>query len=149
MFLTLARFPELQNRVNKVVSVSGILDLQKLIADRPDDMKKMFQNSFGLQNGAKGEAWIAKRDPLNTVPYLKKSLPILIVQGTADNRIGLAEGISMKNKLQKSGHLVDYWEIPKGDHALINTPHIMNSIAQWLESNSPCTSIMISRKKEN
>lgn len=149
MFLTLARFPELQNRVNKVVSVSGILDLQKLIADRPDDMKKMFQNSFGLQNGAKGEAWIAKRDPLNTVPYLKKSLPILIVQGTADNRIGLAEGISMKNKLQKSGHLVDYWEIPNGDHTLINTPHIMHSIAQWLESNSPCTSIMIPRKKTN
>ena len=96
MFLTLARFPELQNRVNKVVSLSGILDLHRLIQDRPDDMKKMFQNSFGLENGSKGEAWIAKRDPLNAVPYLKKSLPILIVQGTDDQRIDLAEGRKMR-----------------------------------------------------
>lgn len=147
MFLTLARFPEMQNQVNKVVSVSGILDLHRLIEDRPDDMKKMFQNSFGLKNGKQGDEWIAKRDPLNTVPYLKKSLPILIVQGTADKRIGLAEGIKMKNKLEESGNKVDYWEVPKGDHVLVNTPHIMNSIAQWLESGSACTTIVLPRKK--
>lgn len=148
MFLTLARFPELQKHVSKIVSLSGLLDLNLLIKDRPDDMKKVFQNSFGLENGAKGEAWISKRDPINTVPFLKKSLPILIVQGTADKRIDLAEGRHMVNLLKDSGHTVDYWEIPHGEHTLINTPHIMSTIARWLESNSACTSIYLPRKKD-
>lgn len=147
MFLTLARFPELQNHVNKIVSVSGILDLHRLIQDRPDDMKKLFMNQFGLESGTKGEAWIAKRDPINTVPFLKKSLPILIVQGTADNRVNLAEGHHMVKKLEANRNQVDYWEIPGGNHALMNTPHIMSSIARWLESNSACTSIYLPRKR--
>lgn len=146
MFLTLARFPELQNRVNKVVSLSGILDLHQLILDRPDDMKKMFEEQFGMEKGPKGEAWIAKRDPLNAVPYIKKSLPILIVQGTADNRINLAEGKKMADTLTSNGNHFHYWEVPGGDHVLMNTPHIMNAIAQWLESNSACTSIRMKKQ---
>jgi dipeptidyl aminopeptidase/acylaminoacyl peptidase len=145
MFLTLAHFPELQDRVNKVVSLSSILDLHQLIRDRPNDMKVMLERQFGLQEGAKGEAWIAKRDPLNTVPHLKQSLPILIIQGTADNRINLAEGHHMVDALKQTDHQVDYWEIKNGNHALMNTPYIMNDIAHWLESNSPCMSIHLPR----
>ena len=146
MFLTLAHFPELQYRVNKVVSLSAILDLHQLIKDRPKDMKIMFERQFGLQEGSKGEAWIAKRDPLNVVPYIKQSLPILVVQGTADNRIDLSEGHHMVHALKQSGHDVNYWEIKNGDHALMNSPYIMNDIAHWLESNSPCMSIHIPRQ---
>lgn len=148
MFLTLAHFPKLQKRVNKVVALSAILDLHQLIQDRPNDMKVMLERQFGLQEGVKGNAWIAKRDPLNTVPYLKQSLPILIVQGTSDNRISLNEGYHMVNALKQSGHDVDYWEIQKGNHTLMNTPYIMNDIAHWLESNSPCMSIHLPRHKE-
>lgn len=148
MFLTLARFPELQSRVNKVVALSAILDLHRLIQDRPNDMKILLQNHFGLQEGEKGEAWIAKRDPLNTIPNLKKSLPFLIIQGTADARINLEEGHQMVQSLHDSQHQVDYWEVQNGDHALLNSPHIMNDIVHWLESNSPCMSIHLSRKKE-
>jgi pimeloyl-ACP methyl ester carboxylesterase len=148
MFLTLARFPELQNRVNKVVALSAALDLHRLIQDRPDDMKAMLQKHFGLPEGAKGEAWIAKRDPLNSVPYLKKSLPILIIQGTKDNRISLDEGHHMLQTLQASGNDVNYWEVPNGNHVLLNTPHIMHDIAHWLESNSPCMSIHLQSKRQ-
>jgi dipeptidyl aminopeptidase/acylaminoacyl peptidase len=148
MFLTLAHFPELQDRVNKIVALSAILDLHQLIHDRPNDMKKMFEHQFGLQRGAKEEEWIAKRDPLNTVPFLKRSLPILIIQGTADNRINLTEGYHMIKALKQNGHAINYWEIPHGNHALINTPYIMSDIAHWLESNSPCMSIHLSRQKE-
>ncbi len=148
MFLTLARFPELQNRVNKVVALSAALDLHRLIENRPNDMKKMFEAQFGLKAGPQGDAWIAKRDPLNTVPYIKKSLPILIIQGTNDNRISLEEGQHMVQKLHHHGNQVDYWEVPKGNHTLINTPHIMHDIVHWLESNSPCMSIHLGRKKD-
>lgn len=147
MFLTLARFPELQNRVNKVVALSAALDLHHLIQERPHDMKNMFQMHFGLQEGPKGEAWIAKRDPLNTVPYIQKSLPILIIQGTADNRVSLEEGQHMMEKLRHHGNKVDYWEVPKGNHVLLNTPYIMHDIVHWLESNSPCMSVHLQRKK--
>jgi pimeloyl-ACP methyl ester carboxylesterase len=148
MFLTLARFPELQNRVNKIVSLSAALDLHSLIQNRSNDMQKMFQKNFGLQQGAKGESWIAKRDPLNTVPYLKKTLPILIIQGTDDNRISLDEGHHMVQSLKQHGNNVSYWEVPKGNHVLMNTPHVMNDIAHWLESNSPCMSVHLPQKRE-
>lgn len=149
MFLTLARFPELQQKVNKVVALSAILDLHQLIQDRPKDMKRMLENQFGLQEGKKGNAWIAKRDPLNTVPYLKQSLPILIIQGTADQRVSLSEGHHMVDALKQSGHDVNYWEVQDGDHTLVNTPHIMNDIAHWLESNSPCMSIHLPRNSSH
>lgn len=147
MFLTLARFPELQNRVNKVVALSASLDLHRLLHDRPHDMKKMLKDQFGLQDGKKGEEWIAKRDPLNTIPYLKKSLPILIVQGTNDKRIDLAQGYHMVQKLHTEGNDVDYWEVPEGNHVLMNTPHIMHDIVQWLESDLNCMSVHLPRKK--
>lgn len=146
MFLTLARFPELQQHVNKVVALSSILDLHQLVKDRPQDMKIMLERQFGLQEGAKGSAWIAKRNPLNTIPYLRQSLPILIVQGTADNRISLSEGHRMVHALKQSGHEVNYWEIQNGNHALLNTPYIMNNIAHWLETDSPCMSIHLPRR---
>lgn len=138
MFLTLSRFPELQNKVNKVVALSAILDLHRLIKDRPEDMGNLLRQQFGLEKGAKGEAWIAKRDPLNSVPYLKPSLPILIVQGTADTRVNIAEGRRMVETLKQSGRSVEYWEIPKGDHVLMNTPYLMNDVVHWLEANSTC-----------
>jgi len=146
MFLTLARFPELQKRVNKVVALSSILDLNQLIHDRPDDMKTMLEKEFGLQKGAKGKAWIAKRNPLNTISRINPSLPILIVQGTADTRISLAEGYHMLDALKSQGHNVSYLEIKNGNHTLLNTPFIMNDIAKWLESNSPCMSIPLPKK---
>jgi dipeptidyl aminopeptidase/acylaminoacyl peptidase len=150
MFLTLAHFPELQKRVNKVVAISAILDLHQLIHDRPDDMKVMLESHFGLQEGSKGKEWIAKRDPLNTIPYISQSLPILVIQGTHDTRIGLAEGRRMVQALKQTGHNVSYWEVKGGDHVLMNHPQIMNDIAHWLESNSPCMSIRLPRsdKKE-
>lgn len=149
MFLTLAHFPELQKRVNKIVALSAILDLHQLVHDRPTDMKTMLKEQFGLQEGAKGNTWIAKRNPINTIPYLRQSLPILVVQGTDDDRINLAEGHHMVDALKKSGHDVNYWEIQNGNHVLMNSPHIMNNIAHWLESNSPCMHIHLSRQKED
>lgn len=134
MFLLLARYPEVQNQVDKVVALSAILDLNRQIADRPDNMKQMFITDFGLREGVNEEEWIQQRNPLLTVPLLKKSLPILIIQGTADPRIHVAEGHEMVKRLQETEHDVTYWEIEGGTHMLSNFPHLMDSIAGWLES---------------
>lgn len=128
------------------MALSAILDLHQLIQDRPIEMKQMLEDQFGMGKGAKKEEWIAKRNPLNMVSSLKSSLPVLVIQGGEDPRIGLDEGKTMVAALKKGGHDVDYWEYSKGNHTLSNNPAIMNQIASWLESNSPCMSLSVSRK---
>ncbi|MFI0434608.1 MAG: alpha/beta hydrolase family protein [Parachlamydiaceae bacterium] len=149
MFLTIAHFPKLQKKVNKIVALSAGLDLHQAIKDRPDDIKVMFEKKFGMPAGANREEWIAKRDPLNTVKKIDQSLPILVVQGTDDDRISLDQGIHMVNALKETGHHVDYWEVKGGNHVLMNQKNIMNDIAHWLETNSPCMHIKLDRISEN
>lgn len=131
MFLALARFPYLQNYFNKAVSLSGILDIKMQIKHR-HDMKKLFIDDFGLEMGVNEEEWVKKRNPLFTVPLLKKTLPILIIQGTKDSRIDLSEGIHMTEALKKNGNHVEYLEIDS-DHCLQALPNRMELITKWLK----------------
>lgn len=137
MFLTLSRYPELQNRVTKVVALSAILDLHRQIHDRTADMQPMFEQAFGLTHLNKDQ-WITHRDPLSSISLIKKTLPILIVQGGRDPRISLKEGYRMRDALKKSGHDVSYWEVPTGNHTLANIPTAMGTISDWLERNANC-----------
>jgi dipeptidyl aminopeptidase/acylaminoacyl peptidase len=130
MFLTLARYPYLQNRIDKIVSLSGLLDIEIQMAERPD-MKQMFIDDFGLKTNE--QEWINRRNPILTVPHIKKSLPILILQGTADSRVNLKEGHCMKAALKANGNLVTYVEIEGGEHCLANIPNRMEIIGQWLK----------------
>lgn len=132
MFLALARFPELQNRVAKIVSLSGMLDMRHNIEDR-SDMKEMFIEDFGL-NETNYEEWINLRDPLLTASKIRPDLPILIVQGTADIRVTLEEGFHMVDALQAHGSAVIYWEFDGGEHCLRNRPDILELVFCWLES---------------
>lgn len=137
MFLTLAKYQGLQQKIDKVATLSSILDLHEQIKDRPLDMKTMFESDFGMTK-ANEEDWIEKRNPLNSVSKLSPSLPILIVQGTNDPRINLKEGYNMVEALQKSGRKVDYWEVPGGGHTLSNISTMPDSLAHWFESNLNC-----------
>lgn len=132
MFLALARFPELQSRFKKVVSLSGLLDMRVNIAERPD-MKKMFIEDFGLIEGVNEEEWINLRDPLLAADKINKNLPILIIQGTIDNRVSLDEGYHMVSKLQENGNQVTYWEIEGADHCLGNMDDRIQRIVKWFE----------------
>lgn len=132
MFLALARFPELQNRFSKVVSLSGMLDMHQCIASR-SDMKEMFVKDFGLEKRVNEDAWIDKRDPLLTVDQISSQLPILIVQGTDDNRVSLEEGYKMVSKLKSAGNNVCYLEVEGGTHCLKNIDDRVKLISNWLE----------------
>jgi dipeptidyl aminopeptidase/acylaminoacyl peptidase len=132
MFLALERSPFLQNYVTKVISLTGMLDMRETIADR-EDMKTMFVEEFGLVPGQNEEEWINLRDPINNVSHIRKDLPILIIQGTEDNRVPLTEGYHMVEKLQSNGNAVEYLEVPGGDHFLSNQPNAMEIISNWFE----------------
>lgn len=132
LFLALARFPELQERFAKVVSLSGLLDMHECIAMRPD-MKEMFIRDFGLIENVNEEEWIQQRDPLVAACQIKPSLPILVIQGTQDNRVSLEEGYHMVSQLQGQGSDVTYWEIDGGEHCLSNIDDRVQRILSWLE----------------
>lgn len=133
MFLALGRFPELQNRFKKVVSLSGLLDMQACIIGRRD-MKEMFIADFGLMENLNDEEWIAERNPILTAGKIRTDLPILIIQGTKDNRVGLEEGYHMVSQLQAHGCAVTYWEIDGAEHCLSNIDNRMQRILEWLET---------------
>lgn len=132
MFLALARFPELQSRFAKIVSLSGMLDLQECLLFR-DDMKKKFIEDFGLIEGVNEEEWISRRNPILVVNKLDPTVPVLIIQGAKDIRVNLKQGYRMVDALKSNGNPVTYWEIEEGDHCLNNTPDRVNRILRWLE----------------
>ena len=80
MFLALVRFPELQTRVAKIVSLSGMLDMCQCLATRPD-MKTMFIKELGLVENVNEdeEEWINERAPLLAADKIDPNLLILII----------------------------------------------------------------------
>lgn len=57
---------------------------------------KVFIYTLLIRGGvSEGADEFGGADPLLTIPLLKPCLPILIIQGTADNQVNLAEGKKM------------------------------------------------------
>jgi dipeptidyl aminopeptidase/acylaminoacyl peptidase len=131
MLLALARFPELQNKFAKIVSLSGLLNLRVLMEKR-SEMREMFVKDFGLMDNINENEWINRRDPMLAADKIRKDLPILIIQGTKDIRVSLEEGRGMVRKLQKNGSCVTYWEIKGGRHCLYNRDDRAELILDWL-----------------
>ena len=71
MFLALGRSTYLQQQISKAASLSGMLDIRECMLYR-EDMRRMFKRDFGLIPGENEEKWIALRNPLNTVPHIRK-----------------------------------------------------------------------------
>jgi len=133
MFLAMSRSPTLQYQVTKAASLSGLFDMRECMIDR-EDMRRMFIRDFGFIPGQNEEEWIHDRDPLASVPNLRKDLPILILQGTDDLRSSLNQGYHMVKRLEDNGNPVTYLEIQGGNHCLGNQSNRMDIIANWFEN---------------
>lgn len=133
MFLALGRSPQLQDKIAKAASLSGLLDMHEGLSYR-EDMKKIFVKDFGLVPEENEAEWINLRNPIQAVPKIRSDLPFLILQGTNDIRVSLENGYHMVKTLQENGNLVTYLEVPEGEHCLINRPERMDLIADWFES---------------
>lgn len=132
LFLALGRYPELQKKIKKAVSISGLLNLIQAVEDRSDFKDTLIKN-FGLTNDDDGIIWLEKRQPINYVSKLSKDLPIMIAQGTQDTRVCLKEGYDMLEALHNHGHEVTYVEIEGGDHVLRNSPDFIPVLMEWLK----------------
>jgi dipeptidyl aminopeptidase/acylaminoacyl peptidase len=132
LFLALGRYPALQKQIKKAISISGLLNIETSVADRPD-FAKMLQTDFGLPKGEGAKDWLAKRQPLTMAAKISPKLPIMIAQGTVDTRVCIKEGYDMLSALHAAGHEATYVEIEGGDHVLLNSPDFLPVMMQWLE----------------
>lgn len=132
MFLALARFPELQNGLTKIVSLSGLLDIN-LFMNLRSDIRELFEADFGMTKANEKE-WLAYRNPVLHVDKLRNDLPILIVQGTKDHNVSLDEGYHMVERLRACGKNVEYVEIEGANHCLENFEGRTDLMLNWLES---------------
>lgn len=131
MFLTLSRFPEIQKRISKIVSLCGILDMRSQINHRPD-LRDFFIKDMGLIQGVNEEEWINFRDPLLAVKNIRSDLPVLIIQAGDDLRVSIDQGYSMVKELEANGNPVTYWEFEDGDHCLQNREDRAKLVEEWL-----------------
>jgi len=132
MFLALERFPELQTKFSKIVALSGLFDLHCSMTMRPD-MKEMFTDDFRYIEGVNEEEWIRRRDPQKDINKIDSNLPILILDGSADERIAPEEGLQMAKALKEYGKQVTYQIVQGGDHCLRNQSDRVQIITKWLE----------------
>lgn len=132
MFLALQRYPCLQDYFDKCVSLSGICCIRTLIKSRTE-MKDMFIEEFGLKD-ENDDAWITHRSPIEHCQKLKANFPILIIQGTEDNRVSLSEGRDMVKTLKELKRNVTYWEIEGATHCWRNDEDARKAnIMTWLD----------------
>ena len=130
MFLAFSRYPKLCGEFDRVISLSGLLDLN-LAIEEDAEFASLLKHQFRYDGS---QEWIDKRNPLiqvSSIPCL--TLPILLIQGTADPFLSLEQGYAMLAALRALGFSnVSYWEFAGGDHGLRNFPWTVPLMLDWL-----------------
>jgi dipeptidyl aminopeptidase/acylaminoacyl peptidase len=132
MFLALAKFPELQTYFDKVVSLSGMIDLELSSKERPAILE-MFKKKFGLTEHNQ-ESWFKQRSVKYHIDEINKNFPILILQGTEDDRVSLKHGRGLFDSMKSLKYNVSYWEVTGAEHCLKNCTDLNEVIMQWLKT---------------
>lgn len=119
MFLVLNRYRETNAQFKAVMSLTWTLDSSLWMHERPD-VDAMFRSDYGLTDKNFNQ-WIAHRNPVANFQNIARDLPIIIVQGGEDERVGMNQGKAMAMKLIEHGfHSVRYRAFPKTNHMLSN-----------------------------
>lgn len=119
MFLSLQQSKYVQQVVSKAVSVSGNVDIRVTMQQRPD-MKYLFKQFFKNSTHATFEDWIKKRNPINNLTNIPNTLKVLMVYGTADDRVSLQEQLNLKQALEKENIYAKFVTIDGADHGFEN-----------------------------
>jgi dipeptidyl aminopeptidase/acylaminoacyl peptidase len=96
--------------VKALISLAGTADLSMSAAD-DQGMEQVYKESFG---GSAEE--MRKRSATHFYQNIPKDLPMLIMQGSADDRVSVEQVRKLNGLLQESGHTVEYHEFPETGH---------------------------------
>lgn len=115
--------------VKAVISLAGTTDLQISAKERPE-MYEVFKESFG---GSEEE--MKKRSATHFYDEIPKDLPILIMHGSADDRVSVEQARKLNEILSMNNYNVEYHEFSDLGH----------DIGSFESSNKKETSEIINR----
>lgn len=127
MFISLSESEYVKDRVNYAISVSGNIDLNVSIANRPE-MKYLFKRLFKNSETSSFDQWVKSRNPIDHVKYLTKSLKVLLIYGLDDNRVSIEEQQNFKRALNEQGIKSQLVTIAGANHGLDNHFHELEEI---------------------
>lgn len=116
--------------VKGVISIAGTADLAMSAEERPA-MLEIFKECFG---GKEDE--MKKRSATEFYKQIPKDLPLLIMHGTADNRVSVDQARKLNSLLVENGNNVEYHEFEGADHYLSqNRKEKIELITDFLNKN--------------
>ncbi|HCX3504810.1 TPA: prolyl oligopeptidase family serine peptidase [Legionella pneumophila] len=134
MFLSLQRSKYVQQVANKAISVSGNVDLQVTMEQRPD-MKFLFKSFFKNSTNTSFEDWVSIRNPVQNLTAIPKSLEVLLVYGLSDERVSFQEQLNLKQALEKEHIHTKLVTIPEADHGFENHfNELENEVLKFINS---------------
>jgi len=121
------------NQIKAVASIAGVSDLLKRLENRPA-MEEVYRHQIPGYNENKIEE-LAKRSVLTWVDELSPNVPILLLHGTNDKRVGVNNSIELADALSKNNiphKLVVY----QGDnHGLSkNKEKVNDELVSWFRT---------------
>lgn len=125
-YLTLAR----TDRVKAAAVVGGISDLFEWEKNRPD-MKEVFLSLIGGDSQTAPEAF-KERSAVYWPEKISPGIPLLILHGTADERVPPSQALAMASAMLKTGHHFRLLMFEGGDHNLTEFwPEWLEVIKSW------------------
>lgn len=116
------------NRIKRIISISGVSDLTKAYNDR-DDMKRLLNNFIGGSPESKPEEY-EKRSAIYWADEIK--VPTLIIHSTDDKQVSYSQAEEMYNKLLENGTDVSMKTYNDSTHGLHKGD--AKVIANWLNN---------------
>lgn len=127
IFGSLAHLPRVAAQVNKIISISGALDLRTQMEKR-SEMALLFRNKFKQQNKTDFNHWISYRNPVELIQFIKPEIKILLIHGENDRRVSSEEQKVFVKAASKHGFPIKLINITGTGHGMKGKTSILMSI---------------------
>ena len=101
--------------INCAVSIAGVTNLERNYKNRPD-LKYNHQFLFDVND----QKELEKRSVVKWADKLNRKTPILIIHGSEDKQVDVADAIEIAKELEKNNHTYKLKVYQGGDHHLNN-----------------------------
>jgi dipeptidyl aminopeptidase/acylaminoacyl peptidase len=118
--------------VDALATIAGAVDLEATLEFRPE-MENVFEKRIPNYKDNKSSA-LRARSALRWIEELDPKLPILLIHGEQDNKVGAFQSVNMANKLAKLKRPHRLILYPEDDHGLrINRETAYKELSNWFK----------------
>ncbi len=116
------------NWVKIIILIAGVYSILRNMKERPE-MVDFLMNDFNLSKNN-----IKERCIKHNIDKIPKNISILILHGSADNRVNVSHAYSIGKKCQKNNLSYKLIIFPNGNHGLIQyKDDVSREIIEWLK----------------